>query len=112
LGHERREHPRIKCNDTRFSGAFRLPDGTIREFRLVGRNVSRGGVSFMSDRTATEGSRIDVVLPTREGEMIGVSGQVRSCRNVGFVLHEIGVQFEDPLDETSFGELAIVPQRP
>jgi len=108
---ERRQHPRIKCNDTRFSGAYRLPDGTIREFRLVGRNVSRGGVSFMSDRSADEGTPIDVVLPTREGEMIGVSGQVRSCHNVGFILHEIGVQFESPLDENSFGELAIVPQR-
>ena len=105
---ERRKHPRMRCTDTSIQGAFRLADGIIRELQLVARNVSRGGIAIMHDGSVEPGTSCDVVLPTRNAEAIAIRGSVRSCRNVAVMIHEIGVEFDDPLDAESFAELAIV----
>lgn len=105
---ERRKHPRMSCTDTSIQGAFRLADGIIRELRLVARNVSRGGIAIMHEGSAEPGTACNLVLPTRNGELIAIRGSVRSCRNVAVMIHEIGVEFDDPLDAESFAELSIV----
>jgi hypothetical protein len=64
------------------------------------------------DQEADSETRIEVVLPRKDGEMVGVAGQVRSCRNLGFIIHELGIEFDEPLDQETFAELAVIPQQP
>ena len=107
---DRRRHTRIQTNDRRFSGAFRMADGTVREFQMTARNISCGGMALLFDQEAEPEARIEVVLPKKDGEMVGVAGQVRSCRNLGFIIHELGIEFDEPLDEETFAKLAVIPQ--
>ncbi len=107
-GLERRKHPRLSCGDGNLKAAFRLHDGSIGRFDVVARNVSRGGIAFMHSKAVEPGADCDLILPTRHGELIGIRGTVRACRNVGIILKEIGVQFDEPLDDDSVAELAIV----
>ena len=103
---ENRSHPRLAYEEKSLTGAFRLADGSYGEFRLQGRNISRGGVSVLSERMVDRDTLGNVMLPTHSGEMIAVRASVRRCRPVegGY---ELGIKFDESLDRASFKELVI-----
>ena len=102
---ERRLHPRVRTDGRKVPAAVRFADGTIQEFQLVTRNVSRGGIALMHDHVIPPGTRCQVVLPLRDGSVMGVEGEVMNCRSLGLMVQELGVAFDAPLDD---GELELI----
>jgi hypothetical protein len=102
-----RQYLRLGLDDQPINAAFRLADGSYGEFRLTGRNVSRGGVAVLAPNDVAAETPCNVVLPTRNGEMLAVRGRVRRTRSVGADRHEIGIQFDEPIDASAFGELLV-----
>ncbi len=104
----RRKHPRVACNETRFAAAIRLSDGAVRTFDVTSHNISLGGISMVLDRYVDPGARCDIILPIGDHEKMGVQGAVVACRQVALMLHEIGVQFDEPLDPEDMDSLSLV----
>ncbi len=104
----RRKHPRVTCNETRFAAAIRLSDGTVRTFTVTSRNISLSGIAIMLDRYIDPGARCDIILPVGDIEKMGIQGVVVGCRQIALMLHEIGIQFDEPLSPEDMDSLSIV----
>jgi hypothetical protein len=107
----RRRHPRVPCRDARFSAAVQFEDSTIREFEVVARNISRGGIAIMHDKFIEPGTACVLALPVAGEEIMGVQGQVRFCRKMALVLHEIGLEFDEPLEQADLEAVTLVDGR-
>lgn len=103
----RRTHPRINCGDEQLHAIVRFADGETQEFRLVARNVSRGGIALWREKPMTEGAQCTLALPTRGDEMIGVAGSVVFSKRLGMTVNEIGIQFDRPLSDDELATLDI-----
>ena len=83
------------------------PAGSSRELSVVARNLSRGGMSFLSKRFLTPATRCTMRLRTLEQDRRTVVGAVRRCEPVGGGVHEVGVQFLQPIDTTQFVRIQV-----
>jgi PilZ domain len=103
----RRSHPRINCGETQLHAIVRFEDGETQEFRLVARNVSKGGIALWREKPMVEGAVCTLALPTHSDEMIGIAGRVAFSKRLGMTVNEIGIQFDRPLDDDEFALLEI-----
>ena len=78
------------------------PSGGEVHLRLACRNLSRGGISLLHNAFIHPGSAVSVSLPRLAGEAKEIPGVVKRCLHRRGVLHEIGVQFETPIDLREF----------
>lgn len=66
------------------------------------RNISRGGIGLIHGMFLHAGTGVVVMLRTRDGACVAISGLVRWCNHLHGRLHEVGVQFEQPIDLDRF----------
>lgn len=69
---------------------------------VIPRNISTQGLSFFHGRYVHPGCATILNLPTLAGHTAEVPGKVVRCRHVNGVLHELGVEFADPIDVSEF----------
>lgn len=74
------------------------PSGGEVQLRLACRNLSRGGISLLHNAYVHPGSTVVVSLPRLSGGVKDVAGSIKRCLFRKGVIHELGIQFEDPVD--------------
>lgn len=83
------------------------PGGTSGTFIVRPRNLSRTGMGFLHGSFCYPGSPCEVLLPTCEDERAALSGRVIRCRHVRANVHELGMQFAQPIELGRFVQAAI-----
>ncbi len=93
---ERRADPRIRYR-IRHLVVHINQSGSVVAFLVPSRNISRRGIAFLHRQMLHVDTpcRVAVVLP--EGEWLSVSARVVRCQHVEGMLHEIGLQFDKPI---------------
>jgi CheY-like chemotaxis protein len=74
------------------------PSGGEVQLRLACRNLSRGGISLLHNSYVHPGSSVVVSLPRLSGGVKDVPGQIKRCLFRKGVIHELGIQFDEPID--------------
>ena len=99
--HERKRYTSIaKC-------ILRLQqdDSPPATYMVYTRNLSVGGAGFFFNTYLHPGTMCHLALLTRskEGQIVG--GTIRWCRHVAKNIHEVGMQFDHPIDLDRFVDL-------
>ena len=97
---ERRKSPRY-----RFQHVPRLvvclqdeDDGLESYFAMIPRNISSSGASLLHGQFVHPKTTVVINLNTLEGKLVSLRGRVVHCRHVSGRVHELGVQFDAPLN--------------
>ena len=93
-----RRHNRRYSHAVRFAIRIQHPGGTDGNFIGRTRDVSAGGVAFLHGSFLHMNTRCQVLLPGRDGRWLGLAGTVVRCRYIEGNVHEVGVQFQTPVD--------------
>lgn len=68
-------------------------------YKVVPRNLSTGGIAFLHGQFVHPNSICVVFLPTLgQSSLTEVPGKIVRCRYISGMLHEIAVQFTQPID--------------
>ncbi len=92
-GTEHRLHIRRKYTAT---VGFRLPGQTFRHEALA-RDLSSGGIAFITTEPLEIGTPIDIVLQLDEPDQTSLCGEVVRCRQVAGTYHDVAVKFNEAL---------------
>ncbi|MFN3166023.1 MAG: response regulator [Phycisphaeraceae bacterium] len=76
--------------------------GSVTRFAAVVRNISRWGVSIVLGRYAYPRTRCEVQVGAKDGTTHTRLGEVRYCRHIKGLVHELGVLFDHPVDLSEF----------
>ncbi len=74
------------------------PEGGKSLFLVHGRNLSRGGISFLHGGYVHTDSDCRIILRDLTMKPIALPGVVRHCRLISGSCHEIGVEFNEQID--------------
>lgn len=77
-------------------------EGNRTRVRVACRNLSRGGIGILHSAYMHPGSRCDVTLQRVTGKPQTIPGRVVRCTHRAGVVHEIGIQFDQPIDLSQF----------
>jgi len=66
-------------------------------FYVTFRNLSEGGICCLYNGFIHESARCFVELPKVSGGQVRVNGTVRRCQYVADGMHEVGIQFDEPI---------------
>ncbi len=103
VGSERRKSPRVPYRATpRVTLTIESEQLGKRTYALIPRNISRTGMSLLHGKFVYDGTPCVVGLKTLDGRMVQVRGKVAWCRLITGRIHEIGIQFEEPIDLGDF----------
>jgi CheY-like chemotaxis protein len=83
---------------------LRLPDDESIACRVAGRNLSRDGIGFLTDRFVYPRTPCRLILASPFGHDETVTGRVARCRYLlgSTCLYEVGVVFDRPVDVAVF----------
>ncbi|MEL7483614.1 MAG: response regulator [Planctomycetota bacterium] len=89
------------------SVTFRLIEGfgSRREFKVAARNLSNSGLSLIHNAYVHPATQCEIRVPVSNGEeneTQTVKGTIRRCTHIQGVVHEIGVEFDEPVDARQF----------
>lgn len=82
------------------------PMGAHVRYSVVPRNLSRGGLAFIHGRYIYPNTACTVNLAAFDGQVHSVEAKVLRCRHIGGIVHEVSLQFEDPIDLERFVPLS------
>ena len=95
----RREHERHCFQDPNGLLVVILhPGGNVVKYRVTPRNFSTAGVGFLHGNFLHTGTACLIAVRTRDGKALLVHGRVVRCSHVQDNVHEIGVQFDSPIE--------------
>jgi hypothetical protein len=72
------------------------------QFLVIPRNISKGGLGLLHGGFVYSGTRCVARLRTIDREFVLAAGRVMHCRCVRGRIHEVGVQFDEPIDVENF----------
>lgn len=105
LGSETRAYARWPIREA-FVEVCVLERASFKRCMLMAtRNVSNGGVAVLHSAFMYPGSNCTIALPTRAGgenEPIVMNGRIVRCVHREGMVHEIGIQFDEPIDSSKF----------
>ena len=107
-GEQRRTSERVQIASSGGHALVAYDDGRSEEIRVVGRDISRGGIGVMQDSSMASGSSCTVTLPVRGGDPLAIRGEVRHSQRIGLPLYKIGIRFERELTDNEFASLELV----
>lgn len=97
-----RSEDRQECHLINIPVQVTHPDGGFAKFLICMRNISSGGLSFVHGGFLYPQSEVTIHLPTIWGSIESIKGKVVNCRHVEGQNHEIGVQFDKPIDRRRY----------
>ena len=97
----RREHLRGVYAGAGLTILVSNADGSTTSLLTYPRNLSAGGVSFLSGSALPVGTRCTVQFVTASGRRVQAPGTVRWSTPVIGRIHRVGVAFDRELDEES-----------
>lgn len=101
----RRRHVRWPYRVAALRVEFTHPGGSDTKMMLACRNLSAGGVGLLHRNYVHKGTRCTVFLVDVHQREVGMPGTVVRCTHLDGPVHEIGVQFDAPLDAKQFVRL-------
>lgn len=104
-----RAHDRVTFTIKPFAVTFLHPGGVETRCLVTARNLSVGGLGFLHGGFLYDGTRCQLHVPTIYGDRRTLTGAVRSCRHISGNIHEVGVQFDEPIDPYEFLEAGDAP---
>ena len=103
VSHERRRSPRRPYQTaSRLCVLLENEQRGKRTHALAPRNLSRTGMSLLHGKFVYGGTNCVVGLRALDGQVVPVRGKVIWCRLVTGRVHELGVEFEEPIDLADF----------
>lgn len=78
------------------------PGGSTARVDMVARNLSAGGMSLLHSAFVYPNTKVLVRLPGVSAGFVDVRGKVARCLHVQGRVHEVGVQFDEPVEMRSF----------
>ncbi len=93
-----RRHKRRDVRIPRVPIQLRHPGGQVTTLIVACRDLSAGGVGILHNAYLHLDTECMVYLPGRAGKHKRVAGVVRRCRHRRGIVHEVGIEFEDPID--------------
>lgn len=80
------------------------PGGSTIDYRVIGRNISQGGLAVFHGHLLYPNTRCTAILRMNARESISPHGTVVYCRHFRGRIHEVGIRFDQPVDITNFVE--------
>jgi hypothetical protein len=77
-------------------------DGSRAGIVVACRNISAGGIAVLHSAYVHVGTTCEVNLPRAGLSSVTARGKVVRCRHVGGKVHEVGVQFQKPIEPRDF----------
>jgi CheY-like chemotaxis protein len=104
-GHGERRHLRVAYHGRSVLITMN-PMGANVRYSVVPRNLSRGGLAFIHGRFIYPQTACTVSLGANDGQVLSVEARVLRCRHIGGIMHEVSLQFEEPIDLEQFVPLS------
>ncbi len=99
----RRTHKRVSYRKlAQIAVAIQMPDGKWAKYIVRSRDLSPGGIGFIHGAYIHVGSQCRVILKDREGKVVCLEGVVRHCDYLSGTAHDVGVQFDKPINLRPF----------
>ncbi|MHC4990925.1 MAG: PilZ domain-containing protein [Planctomycetota bacterium] len=102
LEDERRVEPRWPYRSANVAMVLEQPGGRRLQCLVLCRNLSTRGMAFIHGAFVYPGSRVRFVLPRPGQGHHLVHGDVVGCRHIEGPLHEVSVQFDEPIAPQEF----------
>lgn len=103
----RRSHKRFTFDKHPVRVVMTHPGGMQTSLLYLCRNISKGGCSILHSAYVYIDTSCRLTIPQRNGTELEVLGVVRNCRHVSGKVHEIGIQFNEPIDIRSIPGLEL-----
>lgn len=101
-GTSRRAHARYRYRHRNVKMILFHSGGEHTYESVCTRNISAGGLAFLHQGCPKLDSRCQLILPGIDRNLYPVDAVIRSCRLVEGRIHEIGVEFREPVDVEAF----------
>lgn len=98
----RRGSARLNYRKASVSICIEQPGGGSTTVRVISRNLSRGGMSVLHAAYLHPGTRCVVLLRHRVKGDQPIKARVARCRHVTRKVHEIGLQFDGPVNVADY----------
>lgn len=94
----RRRHTRQQYNGRCIRVVLQHTGGGQQKVAMISRNISPSCISLLHGGYLNTGTMCVLQLPRPDGDAAVVLGQVRACRYLCKRIHEVGIEFLDPVD--------------
>ncbi len=81
------------------------PTGNSSTIYVACRNLSSGGIGVLHRSYVHLGTRVSVELPRVDGEVVAIDGLVVRCVHITGTIHDVGVQYNTPVQARDFVNL-------
>lgn len=98
---EKRRHDRVEFVG-RIGIALKYSEHTWQKYVVFTRDISPTGLRFVHGGYLHVGAECRIVLATRTREVLCVDGVVKRCQYLQDRLHDVGVEFDAPIDIDCF----------
>jgi len=99
MGRERRDEGRQRSKRVLLMVVrVEHPGGTEAAFRATSRDISSMGVGFLHGTFIYPETQCMVAVPTSDGRYAAIHGKVARCQLISGGQHEVGVEFDAPVD--------------
>ncbi len=102
---------RVEFNVGQLVVTITHPNRHVAAYSVAPRNLSRRGIAFIHGQFIYVDSPCTVMMPTRDGKWVNVTGKVVGCRHLSGLLHEVSVAFKEDIDLTAFIDLTAEQQQ-
>ncbi len=96
---DQRQFPRYRFEEPmKLVAQVQHSGGTVGHYLAQARNLSSGGIGFLHGNRLPAGTRCNIVLLQHDGEVVSIPGRVRHCTLVHDTIHEVGIEFDQPIE--------------
>lgn len=100
IGPDRRQSPRVPPpGESFFIWEYAQQRNPTQRYLVRCRNISAGGTAFLHGEYVTPGSRCTVMMIRQSKQPIHMTGSVVYCQHLAGIVHNVGVKFDQLLDE-------------
>lgn len=81
-------------------------------FRIRCRNISSTGIGFMHGQFIHPGTEVEIIFVTQKREGVIVNGKVMRAQLIDGHVHNLGVQFDEPIDLDEIVAMGLAEEPP
>ena len=85
------------------------PGGSVVPYRVTPRDMSELGMGFLHGNFLYPGSGCKMELRGKDGLIHSITARIARCEHVTGRVHDVGIEFEKPIDVSAFIDVAADP---
>ena len=102
-----RQHARVSYRKlAQIAVAIQQPNGQWAKYVVRSRNLSTGGIGFIHGAYVHTDSKCRIIIKNLHGQVVCLEGVVRHCQYLCGTAHDVGVQFDAPIELTDYTEVS------